>query len=84
MPNFMLTTIDNPFNPFTQFDDWLAYDEQKGYNTCAYLARIAKTSEELSALDEEMAIDSAIDEIVSYNILGIYQKITKQEDKQEG
>ena len=80
----MLTTIDNPFNPFTQFDDWLAYDEQKGYNTCAYLARIAKTSEELSALDEEMAIDSAIDEIVSYNILGIYQKITKQEDKQEG
>jgi len=84
MPNFMLTTMDNPFNPFTQFDDWLVYDEQKGYNTCAYLARIVKTSEELSALDEEMAINSAIDEIISYNILGIYKKIAKQEDKQEG
>lgn len=80
----MLTTEDNPFNPFTHFDDWLAYDEQKGYNTCAYLARIVKSSEELSALDEELAIDSAIDEIISYNLLGIYKKIAKQEDKQEG
>ena len=84
MASSMLTTTDNPFNPFTQFDDWLAYDELKGYNTCAYLARIVKSSEELSALDEEMAIDSAIDEIISYNILGIYEKIFKQEDKQEG
>jgi hypothetical protein len=84
MASGMLTTIDNPFNPFTQFDDWLAYDELKGYNTCAYLARIVKSSEELSALDEEMAIDSAIDEIISYNILGIYEKVFKQEDKQEG
>ena len=41
---FMITTIDNPFNPFTQYDEWLAFDEQMGYYTNNYLARIANTS----------------------------------------
>jgi hypothetical protein len=48
MQQSMLTTIDNPFNPFTQFDEWNAFDTQQGYYTCAYLARIAKVSDELS------------------------------------
>lgn len=72
----MLTTIDNPFDPFKQFDDWLAFDQAKGYNTCAYLARIAKASDELSEQDEAIAIESAIDEIVKENILGIYKKVS--------
>jgi hypothetical protein len=71
----MLTTIDNPFNPFTQFDDWYAYDTQQGYHTCSYLARITKTSDELSQEDEDLAIEQAIDEIVDMNILGIYRKV---------
>lgn len=70
----MLTTMDNPFDPFTQFDEWYNYDVSKGYNTCAYLARIVRTSEELSQADEDNAIDSAIDEIIKLNILGIYKK----------
>lgn len=74
----MLTTIDNPFDPFTQFEDWYAFDVEKGYNTCAYLARIAKTSDELSPQDEELAIQLAIDEIVKLNILGIYKKKYKE------
>ena len=41
---YMLTTIDNPYSPFTQFDEWLEFDTLKGYNTCGYLARVAKTS----------------------------------------
>lgn len=48
MPEMMLTTIDNPFNPFTQWDEWKRYDEDKKYYTCSYLARIAKTSDDLS------------------------------------
>jgi hypothetical protein len=71
----MLTTIDNPYNPFTQFDDWYAYDTQQGYHTCSYLARITKTSDELSQEDEDLAIEQAIDEIVDMNILGIYRKV---------
>lgn len=73
----MLTTIDNPFDPFTQFDEWFAFDEGMGYHTCSYLARIAKTSDELSQEDEDIAIESAIDEIVSINTLGIYKKVSR-------
>ena len=75
MRDVMLTTIDNPFNPFTQFDQWKAFDESKGYYSCAYLARIVKTSDELSEEDEALAIEQAIDEIVRLNILGIYRKV---------
>jgi hypothetical protein len=75
MKAIMLTTIDNPFDPFTQFDEWKAFDEQKGYFTCAYLARIVKTSDELSEADEDLAIEQAINEIVRLNVLGIYRKV---------
>jgi hypothetical protein len=74
----MLTTDDNPFDPFTEFDEWLTFDESKGYHSCAYLARIAKSSEELSPQDESNAIENAIDEIVKVNVLGIYKKISKE------
>ena len=43
-----LTTFDNPFDPFERFSDWFLFDVGKGYNTCSYLARIAKTSEQFS------------------------------------
>lgn len=72
----MLTTSDNPFDPFTQFDEWFAFDEQKGYHTCAYLARIAHTSQGLSTVENNQEIDRAIDEILKYNLLGIYKKVT--------
>lgn len=75
MKSYTLTTIDNPFNPFTQFDEWLAFDESKGYNTINYLARIVITSEELSETDEAVAIENAIDEIVNLNLLGLYRKV---------
>ena len=51
----MLTTFDNPFDPFTQFDSWFAFDVEKGYYSCSRLARIAKLSDDLSEkeVDEE-------------------------------
>ena len=72
----MLTTIDNPYNPCTQFDDWYAWDQQAGYYTPEFLARVAITSDELSERDQELAIEIAIDEIVKENVLGIYRKVS--------
>lgn len=77
MAKSMLTTIDNPYNPFVQFDEWKAFDEQKGYFTCEYLGRIAKTSHELSDEDNDIAIEEAINDILFYNVLGIYIKVTE-------
>lgn len=73
----MLTTTDNPYDPFTQFDEWLAFDEAQGYHTCSYLARVTMSSDELSEEEQSTAIESAIDEIISLNILGIYKKVTR-------
>lgn len=74
--DFMLSTIDNPYNPFLQFNEWYAFDLQMGYNSCGLLARIAITSDELSEIDQSEALELAIDDIVRINPLGIYRKVT--------
>lgn len=79
MTEYMLTTVDNPFNPFTQFDEWNVYDMQKGYYSLSFLARIAKVSPELSEIDQTLAIDQAIDEIVRENVSGMWKKISREE-----
>lgn len=78
---FMLSTTDNPFNPFTHFNEWFAFDSSKGYHSCSYLARIAKTSDEMSEADNILTINRAIDEIVQLNALGVegvfYQRVSQ-------
>lgn len=74
---YMLTTVDNPFNPFTQPDEWYAYDVQMGYNSSSFLARIAKVSDDLSETDQALAIQDAIDEIVSENVSGMWRKVSR-------
>jgi len=76
----MLTTTDNPYDPFTQFDSWNGYDTQHGYGTLSYLARITKTSPTLSEEDNDLAVEDAMDEIVLMNILGIYKKVSQQDE----
>ena len=71
----MLTTIDNPFNPFKDFDSWFLFDVEKGYNSCAQLARIAKTSNEFTEQEEDEEIERAIDEIIKYDFMNIYVKV---------
>lgn len=70
----MLTTIDNPWNPFTNFMEWYTWDHQAGYNTPSLLARIAKISDDLSDSDYNLAIGEAIDEIVKVNASGVHVK----------
>lgn len=59
-----LTTKDNPFDPFTQFNEWYNFDIDKGYNSCGYLDRIANTSDQLSDEENAREIERAIDEII--------------------
>lgn len=71
----MLTTIDNPYNPFDDFNSWFLFDVEKGYNSCSYLARIAKTSDSLTDEQNQEIINDAIDEIIKYDFLNIYKKV---------
>lgn len=75
---FALTTFDNPFDPFDQFDSWFMFDVEKGYNSCGYLARIANTSDTFSDEENNTEIERAIDEIILYDSLNIYKKVTKE------
>ena len=76
-----LTTVDNPFNPFEQFDSWFLFDIEKGYNTCSYLARIAETSDDMTQKEESEEIERAIDEIIAINPCNIYRKVRRNEIK---
>ena len=74
-PLHMLTTVDNPFNPFTQYDEWSRYDEDMGYYTPSLLARVILTSDELSQADQDLAMEFAIDDIINENEFGIYRRV---------
>ena len=73
----MLSTIDNPYDPFDNFSSWYMFDVESGYNSCAYLARIAKTSEQFTDTENEEEIERAIDEIIQYDFRNIYIKVKK-------
>ena len=73
----MLTTIDNPFDPFEQFDSWFLFDVEKGYNSCDYLGRIAKTCEQLSDDENNKERERAIDEIIKYDFTNTFKKVSK-------
>lgn len=71
----MLSTVDNPWNPHTQFEAWSAWDEAHGYYTLSLLGRIIKTSNDLSQVDQDAATEHAIDEIVDENVSGMFIKV---------
>jgi hypothetical protein len=73
-----ITTFDNPYDPVEQFEQWYTYDLDKGYNSCAYLDRIARTSDQLSEEENDREIERAIDEIVKYDFMNIFKKIKKE------
>ena len=77
----MLTTVDNPFDPFEQFTSWFMFDVEKGYNSCSYLDRIAKFSDDMSQAEIDAETERAIDEIIIMNPLGIYKKVRKNDKK---
>ena len=78
----MLTTFDNPYDPFEQFTSWFLFDVEKGYNTCSRLARIAKTSDQFSEKENDEEVEQAIDEIIKYDFMNVYKKVSKQSNSQ--
>lgn len=72
-----LTTFDNPFNPFEDFNSWFLFDVEKGYNSCDYLARVARTSDALTEQENDEEIERAIDEIIKYDFQNIYKKVVQ-------
>ena len=76
--NCMLTTIDNPFNPFEDFRSWFNFDNEKGYNCCSRLDRIAVIEDDMTEKERDEEYERAIDMIIETDFLGIFTKITKE------
>ena len=86
---YSLTTYDNPYDPFEQFVPWFMFDIQKGYNSCGLLARtldalgLSTNDDELSDEEIEKNIETAINEILNTDFMGIYVKVSDKNKKNE-
>lgn len=74
-----LSTHDNPFNPFKDFNSWFEFDLKNGYNCCSLLSRISQTAEMLTDKENQEEIERAIDEIIKEDFLDIYIKVVEEE-----
>lgn len=75
---FALTTFDNPYDPFKQFDEWFAYDTQNGYNSCGVLARIVNYTDDMTSLEELAETERAIDLIVMNDFTNTFKKVVNE------
>ena len=72
---YMLTTFDNPYDPFEEFPLWFMFDVEKGYYTCNRLARIANFTDDMTDVELAIETERAIDEIIKFDVLNIYKKV---------
>jgi hypothetical protein len=71
----MLTTIDNPYNPFINFDQWYMRDVELGYNTCEYLDRLSPITEDMTQDEINVVVESAMDRIIELDFMNVYVKV---------
>lgn len=77
---YMITTTNNPYDPRTDFEAWYMWDTGNGYNTSAYLARVAAVADEFPEAVQDRNIEDAIDEIISMHSGGLYKKLEVTEE----
>ena len=77
--DYLLTTIDNPYNPWTNWDQWYDYDQRMGYCTCSYLARVMSVADAMTDVELDREYEFAMDEIIKYDVIGRYAKIKKND-----
>lgn len=76
---FMLTTFDNPFNPFVDFSSWYMFDCEKGHNTSSRLARIVNIDSEMTQKEIDEERDRAMNLIVEYDFEDAFFKGTEEQ-----
>jgi len=62
-----ITTYDNPYDYFKQFDEWLNFDRSMGYYTLELMGRLTRLAPDLSQEDERIEIENVIDSIIEWN-----------------
>ena len=73
----MLTTVDNPYNPFDDFENWYRFDRDHQYHCCERLAEKVGDLNDSNEVEKIKITESAINYIVANDVLGIYAKVQR-------
>lgn len=76
----LITTVDNPYDPITEFYEWYTCDRdlaRKGNytDTCSLLASLAHTSPLFSEELNDWIREDTIDDIIRFDVENKYKKI---------
>lgn len=75
MGDYMITTIDNPWNPFTHYHEWLDHDTQHGYHTDQWIAILSKSSSDLPMEEQEELVDFGCQRLLEVDPYGLHVKL---------
>lgn len=76
--DLMLTTIDNPHSPKTDYTLWKRWDSDNGYNTEEYIARLVSMEEDCDVDDEfklNLITSRVIEDILINDTLEVYRLV---------
>ena len=77
MTQHKLSTNDNPFDPFEDFDNWYLYDIEYGYYSCSKLDRIVKIKDDFTEIEISQETERAIDAIIKNDFTDKFIKVTR-------
>ena len=73
-----LTTIDNPYDPQDEFQEWYEFDMQNGYYTCNRFDRLSKFEDDMSENERIIENNRIVDRLFSLDFIKIYKIIEKE------
>lgn len=76
----MISTKDNPFDPFDDFEAWLMFDKEKGYNSSERVARLAHFTEDMTEEESDKEFERAMDRLIEIDPFDIFIKIRRKSE----
>lgn len=80
MREVAISTFDNPYNPFDNFDEWFRYDTDKGYGSCQVLAALTETFEGMTDKEFNEEMERGINELLLADPVNLYIKVVRESD----
>ena len=78
-PLYKLTTIDNPFHPVDERDQWERFDLDHGYNTDALVEKLSGFSDDMTEAEIRRAENDVMDDLVRLDLECKYRKVLIEE-----
>lgn len=79
----LMTTYDNPWDPFEEWDQWYNWDMLYGHNTCGKVASLCILGDALGEEWEDWDLERAKNILIELFGGGIYRKVTPGQIQKE-